>query len=277
MKRTRNVRTQAWKDAPEPSVGAIMTTKVATVEPQQAASVAWSRMRRQKVRHLVVMESGQLRGILSEGDLGGRSGLRDRTGRMVEDVMTPRVVSATPDTSLEKAANLIGKQRIGSLPIVEDGRLVGIVTATEVFDELERRSSRGAFPGWLPRPAKVESGRAALPSIPAHIRLLGAELSREDRARLREKMGARLGKFADSIERITVRVKDVNGPRGGIDQMCQIKVVLIGLPSVVFEAQDALLDRAINKALAGAERSVRQNLQRRRMEPMKRQARTRPV
>lgn len=271
------MRELASKERSASSIGAIMSTNVSTVEPQQAASFAWSRMRRQKVRHLVVTENGRLRGIVSEGDLSGRSRSGDLTGRMVEDVMTPRVVSAAPDTTLEKAANLIGKQRIGSLPVVEDGRLVGIVTATDVFDELERLSSRSAFPGWLPRPAKVESGRAALPFIPAHIRLLGAELSSNDRARLREKLGARLGKFADSIERITIRVKDVNGPRGGIDQVCQIKVVLIGLPSVVFEAQDAVLDRAINKALAGAERSVRQSLQRRRMEPMKKQARAQPV
>jgi hypothetical protein len=51
--------------------------------------------------------------------------------------------------------------------------------------------------------------------------------------------------------------------------VCQIKVVLIGLPSVVFEAQDSSLDRATSKALGGIQRAVRQSLQRRRMEPLK--------
>jgi hypothetical protein len=46
---------------------------------------------------------------------------------------------------------------------------------------------------------------------------------------------------------------------------------------VVFEARDASLDRAISKALAGAERAVRHSLQRRRTEPMKAQSRSRPV
>jgi CBS domain-containing protein len=273
MKRARKERPGAGK-ASLGSVGDIMSAKVVSVEPQQAANVAWSRMQRRDVRHLVVMDNGGLRGIISERDLSGRN---DRRGRMVQDVMTPRVVSAESDTTLEQAANLIGKRRIGCLPVLDDGQLVGIVTATDVFDELERRSSRAPFPGWVPRPVKVESGRAAAPLIPAHIRLLGAEIGKKDRARLREKLGAKLGKFAESIERVSVRVKDVNGPRGGVDQVCQIKVVLSGLPSVVFEARNASLDLAISKALAGAERAVRQSLQRRRMEPMKAQARSRPA
>jgi hypothetical protein len=40
---------------------------------------------------------------------------------------------------------------------------------------------------------------------------------------------------AASIERVSVRVKDVNGPRGGIEQVCRIKVVLSDFPSVILE------------------------------------------
>jgi len=74
----------------------------------------------------------------------------------------------------------------------------------------------------------------------------------------------KLGKFADTIQRVTVRVKDVNGPRGGIDQVCTIKVVLIDLPSVVFESQHHSVNGAVGVALAGTERAVRRRLQRRR-------------
>src|SRR5262249_42212184 len=52
-----------------------------------------------------------------------------------------------------------------------------------------------------------------------------------------------------------VRLKDVNGPRGGGDHVCRIKVVLRNLPSVVYEKQDASPDAAFGDALAGAERS----------------------
>lgn len=257
------------------SVDEIMSNEVITIEPQVAASVARSRMRRRNASHLVVTEGGRLRGILSERDLEGAKGRSGRSGRMVEDLMTSRVVSAVPDTSLERAASLMGRQRIGCLPVLDGDQVVGIVTATTVFDELERRSARAPFPGWLPRPAKVESSRATAAEIPAHIRVSGAKTSKKERDQLRERLGAKLGKFEDSIERITVRLKDENGPRGGIDQVCQIKVVLIGLPSVVFEARDASLDRAITKAVLGIYRSVRQSVQRRRMAPIKVRARSR--
>jgi hypothetical protein len=80
----------------------------------------------------------------------------------------------------------------------------------------------------------------------------------------------KLGKFATSIGRISVRVEDVNGPRGGIDQVCRIKVLLIGLPPVVFQGRDASLVAAIDGALTGSERAVRRSVQRRRMKPIRR-------
>ncbi len=78
----------------------------------------------------------------------------------------------------------------------------------------------------------------------------------------------KLGKFAESIERVSVRVEDVNGPRGGVDQCVRVKVVLSGLPSVVFEAKDAAREAAVNAALAGIERAVRRSLTRRRTKPL---------
>lgn len=271
MKRARNARPKGQKRSLG-SVTEIMSTRIVTAEPQEAASIAWSRMQRRNVGHLVVMENHRISGIVSEGALGRQS---DRKGRMVQDMMTPRVVTAGLDTTLEQAADLMGKNRIGCLPVLDNGRLAGIVTATDVFDELDRRSSRAPFPGYLPRPDKLEAGRAPAALVPAHIRILGAKLSEKDRARLRERLGAKLGKFAESIERVSVRVKDVNGPKGGIDQVCHIKVTLSGLPSVVFEAQDASLEVAINKALTGAERYVRQALRRRRMQPITAKTRSR--
>ena len=53
------------------------------------------------------------------------------------------------------------------------------------------------------------------------------------RSLIRRKLGMKLGKFATAIERLSVRVTDTNGPRGGIDQVCSVKVVISGLPSVV--------------------------------------------
>jgi ribosome-associated translation inhibitor RaiA len=111
--------------------------------------------------------------------------------------------------------------------------------------------------------------------VPAHIRMLGANLDKDKRLQVRQKLNRKIGKFARAIERVSVRVNDINGPRGGIDQVCRIKVVLSNLSSVVVEAKDASLDVAIGRALAGTERAVRRSLQRRRMKPRKAGARSR--
>jgi ribosome-associated translation inhibitor RaiA len=108
--------------------------------------------------------------------------------------------------------------------------------------------------------------------VPAHIRPVGDELGPEDRDYIRRKLGRRLGKFADAVERVSVRTEDVNGPRGGLDRVCRIKVVLRGLPSVVYEHREARLNAAIDGALAGVTRAVRRAVQRRRMKPLRRPA-----
>lgn len=125
------------------------------------------------------------------------------------------------------------------------------------------------------RALKQKSSHASARVVPTHIRVFGINLTKERRTRIRQELGKKLGKFASAIERVSVRVKDMNGPRGGIDQLCRIKVVLSNLPSVVFEMQDASLDATIEGALDGAERTVRRSLQRRRMRPIKAGARSR--
>ncbi|MEP7244050.1 MAG: HPF/RaiA family ribosome-associated protein [Gammaproteobacteria bacterium] len=108
--------------------------------------------------------------------------------------------------------------------------------------------------------------------FPPNFRCSLCDLGPHDREYIRRKLGRRLGKFAGSIERVSVRTQDVNGPRGGVDRVCSIKVVLRGLPSVVFESRDINLNAAVDGALAGVERAARRTLQRRRMKPLRRAA-----
>lgn len=130
-------------------------------------------------------------------------------------------------------------------------------------------SNRTPFTQRLPKAAKRTAGRTSAPQVPANIRVFGVDLSQEERARIRHGLGVKLGKYATLIERVTVRVLDVNGPRGGIDKLCRIKVVLSGLPSVVFESQALSLKAAINGALSGTERAVRRSVQRQDTTPIK--------
>ncbi|MGD9598705.1 MAG: CBS domain-containing protein [Steroidobacteraceae bacterium] len=120
----------------------IMSARVVTIGPDAAADAAWLRMERHRIRHLVVTEGKRLLGVLSERDLGGRDGGAVRKGRTVHELMTSKVARATPAMTLRQAANLMRGRLIGSLPVLEDGRVVGIVTATDVLEELGRGSSR---------------------------------------------------------------------------------------------------------------------------------------
>ena len=107
------------------------------------------------------------------------------------------------------------------------------------------------------------AARKTTPDIPLSIRTAGAELDADDRAYVRRKLGMKLGRFARAVQRVTVRVRDVNGPRGGVDKLCSIKVVLTGLPSVVVEQKHAALQAALDAALRRTEAAVRRSVKRR--------------
>ena len=133
----------------------------------------------------------------------------------------------------------------------------------------QEAAHRAPLPASIPRPLKRESGRTDTLRTPAHVRVFGVELTDKDRALVRQKLGRTLAKFATSIERVSVRVTDANGPRGGVDQVCTVKVVLSGLPSVVVERRHASLRAAIDAALRAAEQAVRRSVGRRRLKPLR--------
>ena len=70
---------------------------------------------------------------------------------------------------------------------------------------------------------------------------------------------------------------DANGPRGGVDHVCNVRVVLSGLPSVVVERRDASPYVAIDLALRATEQAVRRGVGRRRMKPLRRRNQPVPV
>ncbi|HWO08257.1 MAG TPA: CBS domain-containing protein [Polyangiaceae bacterium] len=118
----------------------IMTTELLTVEQNQSLIAADDLMARGRVRHaLVVDEDGALAGVVSHRDLF-HSGLLKALGYgthakhkvledlRVKDAMTAQLVTTTPDAALRDAARLMASAKIGCLPVVEAGRLVGIIT-----------------------------------------------------------------------------------------------------------------------------------------------------
>jgi len=138
------------------------------------------------------------------------------------------------------------------------------------IDPTPADSRRSPLPASIPRPVKRASTRQSPWRVTAHVRVISASLDDAERAYIGRKLGMKLGKFVASIERVSVRVTDVNGPRGGIDQRCRVKVVLSGLPSVVVERRDANMEAAFDTALHACAESVRRVVRRRRMKPIHR-------
>ncbi|WP_248360583.1 CBS domain-containing protein [Anaeromyxobacter oryzae] len=138
-----------------------------TAAPTESAEDAYRRMRLHRIRHLVVMEGKHVIGILSERDLGGSRGTTLRTGRTVGDLMARDVATAKAETTIRQAANMLRGRTIGCLPVMEDSKLVGIVTVTDLLElvgEVIRKASTDAR--WKPVrrmgrwPRNAEPGRA---------------------------------------------------------------------------------------------------------------------
>jgi hypothetical protein len=105
--------------------------------------------------------------------------------------------------------------------------------------------------------------------MPIHIRAAQERFGADASNYMQRKLCQKLARFGDFIERVSVRVTDVNGPRGGVDQLCRIKVVMRGQPSVIFESRDSSWNAALDVALAGVQRVVRRTTARRRMKPLR--------
>ena len=98
---------------------------------------------------------------------------------------------------------------------------------------------------------------------PIHIRGVDVSVTPDDRDYLRRKLRARLERFGTRVERASVRIEDVNGPRGGADHRCRTKVVLSGMPSVTVEEERPVLRAAVDGALGRIAAAVRRGVGRR--------------
>jgi acetoin utilization protein AcuB len=123
----------------------IMKEQVESISPRESAEAAWSRMRTRRIRHLVVINSGQVIGILSDRDVAGAGSLRQVES--VGDVMSSPVVSGHPEMTLREAANRMRGRSIGCLPVLDDEKLVGIVTTTDLLELIGRGIERPVSKG----------------------------------------------------------------------------------------------------------------------------------
>lgn len=164
-------------------VGDIMRRDVVTVGPKTRWPEAMGLLGRRGIRHLPVMADGRLVGIISDRDFkvamvpaGASRTTLELTYLLdaltIGEIMTRAVITVSPDWPVEEAARLMTRERISALPVVQDGRLVGIVTETDVVALFTRALGAGEPSSRLD--IVMGEGRSAVAEIVGIIEATGA-------------------------------------------------------------------------------------------------------
>ena len=148
---------QACRDGSAPAswltpVAEHMQTKLATLTPETSILDALERCLDEHVRHLPVVDGDELVGMISDRDIRqniARASISDARaqseGRLaIPDVRTDAAMSRTlvpigPEDLLHEAAELMARNKFGALPVLGDGRLVGLLTQTDVLRHYARQ------------------------------------------------------------------------------------------------------------------------------------------
>lgn len=111
-----------------------MTPNPSHVRLADTLTAARTIMRAEGFRHLPVVETKRVLGVITDRDVRQRAAHLDDA--LVETAMTADPVTVSPDTTIEEAASVMLVKRIGCLPVVQNGGLVGIITTTDLLRAL---------------------------------------------------------------------------------------------------------------------------------------------
>jgi acetoin utilization protein AcuB len=120
----------------------IMRRPAITVSPETTLQDAYRRMQEHGIRHLPVVDGGRLVGVITDRDLRLATSTLGPTplppGGRVSEMMSGNPLTADPSDPVEDAARTMRQRKIGCLPVMDDGRLVGIITGIDLLDALLR-------------------------------------------------------------------------------------------------------------------------------------------
>ena len=128
----------------------VMSRDLFTLGRNDKLSVADDLMKQKRVRHIPVLDGdGALAGIITQRDLfrgillkslgyGSRAEERLLESLLIKDAMHEDVITTTPDTPLADAARLMMEKKIGCLPVVADGELVGLISEADFVEQFAR-------------------------------------------------------------------------------------------------------------------------------------------
>lgn len=129
-------------------VGRVMHTELVTVPPDTSLVKARDIIAEKRIAHLLVVDKKErLLGVVSDRDLKQSWASPATTlsahelnyllkQLTVDMIMVKKIVTITPDTTIERAARLMQEDRISALPVMQDEKLVGIITTTDVMEVL---------------------------------------------------------------------------------------------------------------------------------------------
>jgi universal stress protein A len=108
-----------------------MSKSPVTASPEEKMSAVEAKMRKGDFRCVPIMDKGKVVGMITDRDLRSHAGYLDNTE--VRIAMSEAVLTVAPDTPIGEAAQLLLEQKIGGLPVVEDSRLVGVITTSDIL------------------------------------------------------------------------------------------------------------------------------------------------
>lgn len=123
----------------------IMTeAPIDTIEQGLTVAFAANVMKERARGSLVVVDSGKPVGIITERDLVRRviAETRSPSATKVGDIMSEPLISIGPEATVSSAANVMYKNGVRRLPVIEGGRLLGIVTSTDLARAMQRESEK---------------------------------------------------------------------------------------------------------------------------------------
>ena len=125
-------------------VGERMSRPVISVTPDDPINEVLAMFRNEHIRRAPVMKAGKLVGIVSERDLLNASPSSATTLSVwelnyliikvtIKNVMTKKVITVDADTPIEEAAKIMADKKIGGLPVMSSGKVIGMITETDLF------------------------------------------------------------------------------------------------------------------------------------------------
>lgn len=133
----------------------LMSKKVITIAPDDKIDRVFFLLNFEKIRHLPVVDRGKVVGMVSDRDMKRTLGALKKQipvskggeitvvikSRQVRTIMKRGVITTAPNADASEAASIMAKRKIGALPVVQHGQLVGIITSTDILRGFVKLSS----------------------------------------------------------------------------------------------------------------------------------------